>query len=214
MTEKLPSALESLIDTIVPQISSSLTIVKLDDWATEEEVSGRSVTHGLHAMLTKKNIDYALTVQKTAVEHNVVNHPQVKEITSQLLEFYEIYRDRYNMYYENQKSQLQDLILKKERGAINKDGTVRKNKSKVKLSLAEEEVKLQVTISQSMLELTNKVRMLSDLTSDDVLIIHTYNDVPIPLAMRKTAEEMFPKIKVFLNNKIQNETTSAPSSTD
>lgn len=212
MSEKLPNDLESLIETIIPQISSSITLVKLDDWAQMEGVSERSVTHGLHAMLTEKNIDNALSIQKVALEHNEANNPVVTDIIKQLMEFYSIYKDRYAAYYENQKAQLQELILRKESQAVNKDGTPRRNRSKVKLSLAEEEVKLQSTISQFMLKISNKVRTISDLTSEDILVIHTYNNIPIPLAMRKSAEDMFPKIPEFLKKKAKNETISASDS--
>jgi hypothetical protein len=206
MEEALPIEIESLIETISPQLENTYALISLDDWSTIENMVAREASHALHYTLTDRNVSYALQLQTLASAHAEIENPLVVGMMAKLVEFYDIYKSRVDVYYETQKAELDKLLAAK---AVAKTSG-RKPRSSKGLSQAESEVKFQSTLSAGMLKLSAKYKKILSITDTSKVTVETFNSTPIPLAMKVITEEAYPAITEILKRK-RDEATSASS---
>jgi hypothetical protein len=206
MEEALPIEIESLIETISPQLENTYALISLDDWSTIENMVAREASHALHYTLTDRNISYALQLQTLASAHAEIENPLVIGMMAKLVEFYDIYKSRVDVYYETQKAELDKLLAAK---AVAKTSG-RKPRASKGLSQAESEVKFQSTLSAGMLKLSAKYKKILSITDTSKVTVETFNSTPIPLAMKVITEEAYPAITEILKRK-RDEATSASS---
>jgi hypothetical protein len=206
MEEALPIEIESLIETISPQLENTYALISLDDWSTIENMVAREASHALHYTLTDRNISYALQLQTLASAHAEIENPLVVGMMAKLVEFYDIYKSRVDVYYETQKAELDKLLAAK---AVAKTSG-RKPRASKGLSQAESEVKFQSTLSAGMLKLSAKYKKILSITDTSKVTVETFNSTPIPLAMKVITEEAYPAITEILKRK-RDEATSASS---
>jgi hypothetical protein len=206
MEEALPIEIESLIETISPQLENTYALISLDDWSTIENMVAREASHALHYTLTDRNVSYALQLQTLASAHAEIENPLVIGMMAKLVEFYDIYKSRVDVYYETQKAELDKLLAAK---AVAKTSG-RKPRSSKGLSQAESEVKFQSTLSAGMLKLSAKYKKILSITDTSKVTVETFNSTPIPLAMKVITEEAYPAITEILKRK-KDEATSASS---
>lgn len=207
--EELDFELSASLDTIVPQIGGTLALIKSEDWSEIALAEERAIIHALHESLTKRNLAFALDIQKLAVSKNQHNFEQVSSVISKLNEFYVIYKQRYNRYLVSQDEKLRLLLESKE-----KTTKLKRNKNgRVVLSAADTEAKFQTELTKSMLELSKMSRQLADLDNPDKITVLTHGDVPIPLAMQESVESLFPSVRNFLERR-DNEALKTPDSPD
>lgn len=207
--EELDFELNAFLDTVVPQIGGTLALIKSEDWSEIVFPEERAIIHNLHESLTKRNLNFALDIQKLAVSKNQHNFEQVSSVISKLNEFYVIYKQRYERYLRSQDEKLRTLLE-------NKSSTtkLKRNKNgKVVLSEADAEVKFQTELTKSMLELSKISRQLADLDNPDKITVLTHGDVPIPLAMYESVGSLFPSVRNFLERK-DNEALKTSDSPD
>jgi hypothetical protein len=206
MEEALPIEIESLIETISPQLENTYALISLDDWSTIENMVAREASHALHYTLTDRNVSYALQLQTLASAHAEIENPLVVGMMAKLVEFYDIYKSRVDVYYETQKAELDKLLAAK---AVAKTSG-RKPRASKGLSQAESEVKFQSTLSAGMLKLSAKYKKILSITDTSKVTVETFNSTPIPLAMKVITEEAYPAITEILKRK-RDEATSASS---
>lgn len=206
MEEALPIEIESLIETISPQLENTYALISLDDWSTIENMVAREASHALHYTLTDRNVSYALQLQTLASAHAEIENPLVIGMMAKLVEFYDIYKSRVDVYYETQKAELDKLLAAK---AVAKTSG-RKPRASKGLSQAESEVKFQSTLSAGMLKLSAKYKKILSITDTSKVTVETFNSTPIPLAMKVITEEAYPAITEILKRK-KDEATSASS---
>lgn len=210
MEEHLPIEVESLIETITPQLENTYALITLDDWSMIENMDAREASHALHYTLTDRNVSYALQLQTLASNNSVVEHERVENMIKKLIEFYDIYKSRVDVYYAIQKNQLDRLLS--ERADANL--TTKRNAKKTRtLSVAETEVKFQSTLSAGMLKLTGKFKKILAITDPSRITVETFNSTPIPLAMKVITEQAYPAITDLIKKR-RDEATSSPSQAD
>lgn len=210
MEEHLPIEVESLIETITPQLENTYALITLDDWSMIENMDAREASHALHYTLTDRNVSYALQLQTLASNSSVVEHERVENMIKKLIEFYDIYKSRVDVYYAIQKNQLDRLLS--ERADANL--TTKRNAKKTRtLSVAETEVKFQSTLSAGMLKLTGKFKKILAITDPSRITVETFNSTPIPLAMKVITEQAYPAITDLIKKR-RDEATSSPSQAD
>lgn len=210
MEEHLPIEVESLIETITPQLENTYALITLDDWSTIENMDAREASHALHYTLTDRNVSYALQLQTLASTNAVVQHERVESMIKKLIEFYDIYKSRVDIYYATQKTELDRLLSERADTAGTKRRTSKKTKT---LSVAETEVKFQSTLSAGMLKLTGKFKKILAITDPSRITVETFNNTPIPLAMKIITEQSFPAITDLIQKR-RDEATSSPSQAD
>jgi hypothetical protein len=206
MEEALPIEIESLIETISPQLENTYALISLDDWSTIENMVAREASHALHYTITDRNISYALQLQTLASAHAEIENPLVVSLMAKLIEFYDIYKSRVDVYYETQKAELDKLLAAKAEAKT----SGRKPRASKGLSQAESEVKFQSTLSAGMLKLSAKYKKILSITDTSKVTVETFNSTPIPLAMKVITEEAYPAITEILKRK-RDEATSASS---
>jgi predicted nucleotidyltransferase len=181
MEEHLPIEVESLVETIAPQLENTYALITLDDWSTIENIEAREASHALHYTLTDRNVSYALQLQTLASANGVIEDERVEGMMKKLIEFYDIYKSRVDIYYATQKTELDRLLSERADTTSAKKRTSKKTRT---LSLAETEVKFQSTLSAGMLKLTGKFKKILAITDPSRITVETFNSTPIPLEMK------------------------------
>jgi len=200
MEEKLNEEVETYLDIIAPLTKNSLGLIESEDWVYSED---RAEVFNLQYMLTERNLKYALELQTKAFFFKEHERPEVIRAVKELMYFYDIFVQRFNAYNENSSSVMQNLSEKKS-----------KRYGKAKLTAMEYEIKFQSDLTNAYTKLTLLYKKIINATSEDRVVIPTFNDEPLPLLMREQLEETFPQLKKFLEKQDGVKELSKGSSTE
>jgi hypothetical protein len=193
-TFKLPLDIETFIETVEKQIDASLAFVSSEDWSQLDNLYEKIDVHNMQFLFVDRNVKFAEELSTKASKQGFLTDPKIKSTIRKLLGIYEIYEQRYDHYITNMDYL---KIIERRKGAKSQSEVARKSRTK----LMDDEIKFQSDISVKVINLRTKVKEISLLDSTETVLIPTFNDTPIPLAMRDAFIRKVPQLKEILENK-------------
>jgi hypothetical protein len=193
-TFKLPLDIETFIETVEKQIDASLAFVSSEDWSQLDNLYEKIDVHNMQFLFVDRNVKFAEELSTKASKQGFLADPKIKSTIRKLLGIYEIYEQRYDHYITNMDYL---KIIERRKGAKSQSEVTRKSRTK----LMDDEIKFQSDISVKVINLRTKVKEISLLDSTETVLIPTFNDTPIPLAMRDAFIRKVPQLKEILENK-------------
>lgn len=178
---EIDSSIEEYISVIEKQIKGSMQYIRNNNWSLEENVVNRTDLHALQSTMTTRNMAYALNLFKLATKNGMLRSKLVRETVKTLLEATDIYRERYNKYFDQTDF---EKILEQKNSSL--------------------EMKLQSDMTKTMLSLESGANQLSSIGDNPEASIATFNNIPIPLSMREAVEKKHPEIIETLSYKKNN----------
>lgn len=204
-TSKLPLEIESFIETVEKQIDASLAFVTSEDWSRLDNLYEKIDVHNMQYLFVERNVKFAEDLSSKASKQGLLSDKKVKATLHKLLEIFSIYEQRYEYYITHMDYM---GIIEKRRGAKTQSEVARKKRTK----LMDDEIKFQSDISVKIINLRTKVKEISLLDSTETVVIPTFNDIPIPLAMKDAFIRKVPQLKEILENKKNEAKTISESS--
>lgn len=182
MADNLDTTLEDLISSIEETTRREYSFVKNDDWTTVDKNELRKGRHDLHFNLTNKAV---LNSKKVfSVAGTDLKHPRIKKLMKTLLGFFELYSSRGNKYL------------------LEKDWTKFLENGEGNEGDANFEIEFQNNISNNIFKFKTDLKGINDGEEITTVAVSTFNDTPIPLAMKDVIFERYPEVKELVDKKL------------
>lgn len=178
----LDTTLIDLISSIEETTKREYSFVKSDDWTKVDKNELRKNRHDLHYNLTNKAV---LNSKKVfSVSGADLKHPRIKKLMRTLLGFFDLYSSRGNQYL------------------LEKDWTKFLETGEGNEIDANFEIEFQNSISNNIFKFKTDLKGINDGEDVATIQVATFNDTPIPLAMKDAIYERLPEVKNLVDKKL------------
>jgi hypothetical protein len=176
--------LDVMIGAFHKTLDNEWKFIEVDDWSTKTDFKKKTESFNLHTLITEKIVRNAQSVLKLAISNGSQSSPRVKAVTGWAHKFFKIYAGRLDTYLGKQDY----LQLMEE-----------------KPDIASLEMSFQSESSKKYFVLQSIIKDIGGTDTSRKVKVETFNNVPIPLIMRKVAEREFPEIVEYLKDRENND---------
>lgn len=178
--------LEVMLGAFHKTLENEWKFIEVDDWSVKEDFKKKTESFNLHTLITEKVVKNAQSVLKLAIANGSQSSPRVKAVTGWAHKFFKVYAGRLDAYLSNQ-DYLRLMEEKPDTAAI--------------------EMNFQSEASKKYFVLQSVIKDIGGTDTSRKVKVETFNNVPIPLIMRKVAEREFPEIVEYLKDRESNNVT-------
>lgn len=183
--EVLDGDVKDFIEVINKSVQKERVFIAQKDWTVLPTVFEREKLHDIQKLLVDRNIKHAQKLYKMVIDRDCDKHPEVKQMLDSLLEFFDIYEARYDVYVDNQDW---DSYLE--------DGNT-------EIKNPEREIQFSSKVAQNVTSYKETVRVLRSVGDGSAVGIATFKNTPIPFLMRKNVEEKYDNVKELVERKLK-----------
>jgi hypothetical protein len=182
--EQQQDNLESLVAAFNGTLNKEWQFVNDYPWKDKGTVKDRSDAYSLHYLITSKRIDTAEKIVKLAGKEGKGGRKDVSKVNREAKKFFEFFKEACEQYI----GQADYVTLVEEGGNV------------------AAEINFQTEISHKLFTLQSKMKGISDSTKESKVSVSLFGDVNIPILLRDIAEQEFPEIKSYLNERRETNT--------
>jgi tRNA-dihydrouridine synthase len=187
----LDANISEYISIINKSVEKELIFITQKDWTILEDLKSRMDLHNIQRLLIGRNVEHAGKLYAMAFKIGEEKHPEVKKTLKTLIQFFDIYESRYDMYVNAQdwESYITD-------GETN-------------IKNPEKEIQFSSEIAKHIADYQAKLRDIKASEDGVGVVVATQKDMPVPFLMRRNVEEKHPEIVEIMENKLKKDDTKS-----